>query len=74
VTINVSVFNAKSPIAKMCLRSLLKRETIESLTILTISSVERPLYKGHKQPQLPADLGFYDLRFAETRERQGRHG
>jgi lipopolysaccharide biosynthesis protein len=30
----------------------------------------RPLYKGHKQPRLPADLGFYDLRLAETRERQ----
>jgi hypothetical protein len=30
----------------------------------------RPLYKGHKQPRLPADLGFYDLRLAETRESQ----
>ena len=30
----------------------------------------RPLYKGHNQPRLPADLGFYDLRLAETRERQ----
>ena len=30
----------------------------------------RPLYKGHKQPRLPGDLGFYDLRLAETRERQ----
>jgi lipopolysaccharide biosynthesis protein len=30
----------------------------------------RPLYKGHKQPRLPADLGFYDLRLPETRERQ----
>ncbi len=30
----------------------------------------RPLYKGHKQPHLPADLGFYDLRLVETRERQ----
>lgn len=30
----------------------------------------RPLFPGHYQPKLPADLGFYDLRLAETRERQ----
>src|ERR1017187_6317204 len=30
----------------------------------------RPLYKGHYQPHLPADLGFYDLRLPETREAQ----
>jgi lipopolysaccharide biosynthesis protein len=29
-----------------------------------------PLFKGHHQPQLPAELGFYDLRVAETREAQ----
>jgi lipopolysaccharide biosynthesis protein len=27
----------------------------------------RPRFKGHHQPQIPADLGFYDLRVAETR-------
>ena len=27
----------------------------------------RPLYKHHYKPQLPADLGFYDLRLEETR-------
>ena len=27
----------------------------------------RPLYKGHYQPQIPADLGFNDLRLRETR-------
>jgi len=27
----------------------------------------RSLYSNHYQPQLPADLGFYDLRLAETR-------
>jgi lipopolysaccharide biosynthesis protein len=30
----------------------------------------RPLFRGHYQPHLPADLGFYDLRVAETREAQ----
>lgn len=27
----------------------------------------RPLFHGHYQPHVPADLGFYDLRLAETR-------
>jgi len=30
----------------------------------------RPLFKGHRQPNLPADLGFYDLRVPEVREHQ----
>ena len=30
----------------------------------------KPLFKGHYQPKLPADLGFYDLRLAEIREAQ----
>jgi lipopolysaccharide biosynthesis protein len=30
----------------------------------------RPLYRGHYQPHLPADLGFYDLRLPEVREAQ----
>ena len=30
----------------------------------------KPLFKGHYQPHLPADLGFYDLRVAESREAQ----
>lgn len=32
----------------------------------------RPLFRGHVQPKLPADLGFYDLRLPETREAQAR--
>lgn len=38
----------------------------------------RPLFPGHYQPHLPADLGFYDLRLPEVREAQaelaGEHG
>lgn len=30
----------------------------------------RPLFRGHYQPKLPADLGFYDLRIPEVREAQ----
>lgn len=30
----------------------------------------KPLFKGHFQPNLPADLGFYDLRYPEIKEQQ----
>ena len=32
----------------------------------------RRLYKGHYQPHIPADLGFYDLRVQETRREQAK--
>jgi hypothetical protein len=38
----------------------------------------RPLFPGHYQPRIPADLGFYDLRVPETRFAQAemarKHG
>lgn len=30
----------------------------------------RPRFRGHNQPRIPADLGFYDLRVSETRAAQ----
>lgn len=30
----------------------------------------RPLFRGHNEPRIPADLGYYDLRMPEIREQQ----
>lgn len=30
----------------------------------------KPLFRGHYQPKVPADLGYYDLRVPETRQAQ----
>lgn len=30
----------------------------------------KPRFKGHYQPHIPSDLGFYDLRVPDTREKQ----
>lgn len=30
----------------------------------------KPLFRGHYQPRVPADLGYYDLRMPEIREQQ----
>lgn len=32
----------------------------------------KPLFEGHYQPHIPADLGFYDLRLSETRIAQAQ--
>lgn len=32
----------------------------------------KPLFCGHYQPRIPADLGFYDLRLPEIREQQAQ--
>lgn len=32
----------------------------------------KPLFPGHYQPHVPADLGYYDLRVPETRESQAQ--
>lgn len=32
----------------------------------------KPLFHGHYQPRVPADLGYYDLRVPETREKQAK--
>lgn len=32
----------------------------------------QPLFKGHYQPRVPADLGYYDLRMPEVREQQAQ--
>lgn len=30
----------------------------------------KPLFRGHQQPKIPGDLGYYDLRASETRQSQ----
>jgi lipopolysaccharide biosynthesis protein len=36
----------------------------------TNTAKAKPMFRGHYQPHIPADLGFYDLRVPETREAQ----
>jgi hypothetical protein len=42
----------------------------EGFTEWTNVGKAKPLFNLHDQPKVPADLGYYDLRMAETREKQ----
>lgn len=42
----------------------------KGFTEWTNAAKAKPLFRGHYQPHVPADLGFYDLRVPETRAAQ----
>ena len=42
----------------------------KGFTEWTNTAKAKPLFRGHYQPHVPADLGFYDLRVPETRQEQ----
>ena len=42
----------------------------EGFTEWTNVAKAKRLFWGHYQPKVPADLGFYDLRLPEAREKQ----
>src|SRR5882672_1192445 len=44
----------------------------KGFTEWTNTAKAKPLFSGHYQPHVPADLGFYDLRLPEAREAQAR--
>ena len=44
----------------------------KGFTEWTNVTAARPVYRGHHQPKLPADLGFYDLRLEEVRLAQAQ--
>lgn len=44
----------------------------KGFTEWTNVALAKPQYRGHVQPRVPADLGFYDLRLPEVREAQAQ--
>ncbi len=44
----------------------------KGFTEWTNTARAKPLFRGHYQPHVPADLGFYDLRLPETRAAQAQ--
>lgn len=42
----------------------------KGFTEWTNTAKAKPLFRGHYQPHVPADLGFYDLRLSEARNAQ----
>src|SRR6266404_281138 len=44
----------------------------KGFTEWTNAAKAKPMFRGHYQPHVPADLGFYDLRVPETRAAQAQ--
>ena len=42
----------------------------KGFTEWTNTAKAKPLFKGHYQPHIPADLGFYDLTLPSVRQEQ----